>query len=78
MHFATFPLKLIKPCIIAGSPEGGTVLDPFGGSGTTGLMAARLNCNAALIEMSPEFVKMAKKRLENNLGMFADVEVVKP
>jgi DNA modification methylase len=40
-HFATFPPALIEPCILAGCPEGGTVLDPFGGAGTTGLVADR-------------------------------------
>src|SRR5690606_936757 len=41
-HFATFPPALIEPCILAGCPKGGTVLDPFGGAGTTGLVAEKL------------------------------------
>ena len=48
-HFATFPKDLIEPCIKAGCPEGGVVLDPFGGSGTTGIVAKSLNRTAILI-----------------------------
>jgi DNA modification methylase len=51
-HFATYPPELIEPCILAGSPPGGTVLDPFGGAGTTGLVADRLQRNAVLIELN--------------------------
>jgi DNA modification methylase len=50
-HFATFPPALIEPCILAGCPKGGTVLDPFAGAGTTGLVADRLQRNAILIEL---------------------------
>lgn len=63
-HFATFPPKLIEPCILAGCPEGGTVLDPFFGSGTTGEVATKNGCNCIGIELNPEYVKLAKKRLE--------------
>lgn len=62
-HFATFPPALIEPCILAGCPEGGTVLDPFGGAGTTGLVADRLGRNAVLIELNPEYASMAESRL---------------
>lgn len=72
-HFATFPPDLIEPCILAGCPKGGTVLDPFGGAGTTGLCADRLNRNAVLIELNPEYVQIAKRRLEGDVGMFAEV-----
>lgn len=61
-HFATFPEKLIEPCILAGCPEGGTVLDPFGGSGTTGRVATMHRRNAILIELNPEYIKLQKKR----------------
>lgn len=61
-HFATFPPKLIEPCILAGCPEGGTVLDPFGGSGTTGRVAIQNRRNAILIELNPEYVGLQKKR----------------
>lgn len=61
-HFATFPPDLIKPCILAGCPVGGTVLDPFGGSGTTGQVALELGRNAVLIELNPEYAKLAERR----------------
>ena len=62
-HFAVFPEALVEPCIFAGCPEGGTVLDPFGGSGTTGLVAQRNKRNAILIEINPLYVKIAKERV---------------
>jgi DNA modification methylase len=61
-HFATFPPALIQPCIRAGCPAGGTVLDPFGGSGTTGEVAASEGRKAILIELNPEYVTLANKR----------------
>jgi DNA modification methylase len=61
-HFATFPPDLIKPCILAGSRGGDMVLDPFGGSGTTGMVAIELGRNATLIELNPEYVAMARRR----------------
>ena len=67
-HFATFPKDLIEPCILAGCPEGGVVLDPFGGSGTTGLVAKANNRQAVLIELNPEYIKLAEDRLEQELG----------
>lgn len=74
-HFATYPPALIEPCILAGCPEGGTVLDPFGGAGTTGLVADRLKRNAVLCELNPEYVELARKRIEDDAGMLADVRV---
>jgi DNA modification methylase len=62
-HFATFPPALIEPCILAGCPEGGIVLDPFGGAGTTGLIAKQHDRDALLIELNPDYVKMAQRRL---------------
>src|SRR5690606_15683349 len=62
-HFATFPPDLIEPCILAGCPDGGVVLDPFGGAGTTGPVAERLGRNAVLIELNPEFAQMAVDRI---------------
>jgi DNA modification methylase len=62
-HFATFPPELIRPCILAASRPGGVVLDPFFGSGTTGLVAAQ-HCREYIgIEINPEYVKIAQKRL---------------
>jgi DNA modification methylase len=75
-HFATFPPALIEPCIKAGCPRGGTVLDPFGGAGTTGMVADRLGRDAILIELNPEYAAMAQRRIEGDAGMFADVGTV--
>jgi DNA modification methylase len=62
-HFAVFPPALIEPCIRAGSREGDTVLDPFGGSGTTALVALQYNRNAILCELNPTYAEMARKRI---------------
>lgn len=69
-HFATFPQELIVDCIKAGCPENGIVLDPFFGSGTTGVVAKKLNRNYIGIELNPKYVKIAEKRLYNEIGMF--------
>lgn len=63
-HFATFPEDLIEPCILAGSREGGAVLDPFCGSGTTGIVAVRHDRDFIGIELNPEFVEMSKRRID--------------
>ena len=62
-HFAVFPEKLAEPCVLAGCPEGGTVLDPFAGSGTTGVVAKRLRRNFTGIELNPEYREMALARI---------------
>lgn len=62
-HFATFPPDLIEPCILAGSPIGGLVLDPFGGAGTTALVAQRLGRSSVSFELNPKYVAMAEARL---------------
>lgn len=62
-HFATYPEKLIEPMIKAGCPEKGIVLDPFIGSGTTGVVALKLNRQFIGIELNPEYIKIAEKRL---------------
>ena len=72
-HFAVFPPDLITPCILAGCPESGTVLDPFGGAGTTGLVADRLGRNAILIEINNKFADIAKNRIFDDAPLFADV-----
>jgi DNA modification methylase len=69
-HFAVFPPKLIEPCIKAGCPEGGIVLDPFMGAGTTAVVARMLNRNFIGFELNKEYVEMANKRLYKELGMF--------
>jgi len=62
-HFATFPPALIEPCILAGCPKGGTVLDPFGGSGTTAEVALTNGRNVVLNELNPEYIKLAEARI---------------
>ena len=64
-HFATFPPALIEPCILAGSRLGDTVLDPFGGAGTTGLVAQQHGRNAVLTEINPEYAEIARRRIGN-------------
>lgn len=64
-HFATFPEKLIEPCIMAGCPEGGTVLDPFGGSGTTARVAIKNRRKAILIELNEEYIGLQNARTSN-------------
>lgn len=63
-HFATFPEELIEPCILAGCPEGGVVLDPFAGAGTTGVVAARGYRNFIGFEINPEYCEMAQNRID--------------
>lgn len=65
-HFATFPEALVEPCINAGCPIGGTVLDPFGGSGTVAKVARYLKRRAILIELNPVYISIAKERLRLN------------
>lgn len=67
-HFATFPTELARRCIAAGCPAGGTVLDPFGGAGTTGLVADRLQRDAILIELNPTYAAMAERRIKGDRG----------
>ena len=78
-HFATFPEALVTPCILAGSREGDTVLDPFNGSGTTGVVCVKLGRNYVETELNPEYVEMAEKRiadtrLELEYGIIAGQE----
>jgi len=63
-HFATFPIDLIEPCILAGCPKDGMVLDPFGGSGTTGYVADKNSRNAILVELNPEYINLAEERID--------------
>jgi DNA modification methylase len=64
-HFAVFPPDLVEPCILAGCPEGGIVLDPFMGAGTTALVAMQNNRNYIGIELNPSYVEIAERRLES-------------
>ena len=72
-HFATFPPALVEPCILAGCPVGGTVLDPFGGAGTTGLVAERLQRNSILIELNHGSVNIARNRIVAEAPLLAAV-----
>lgn len=69
-HFATFPEDLIVPCIKAGCPIDGLVLDPFMGAGTTALVARKLNRHFIGFELNPDYITIAEKRLKKELGMF--------
>jgi site-specific DNA-methyltransferase (adenine-specific) len=69
-HFATYPQRLVEQMIKAGCPEDGIVLDPFFGSGTTGIYARKSNRNFLGIELNPEYVKIAENRLYKEIGMF--------
>ena len=72
-HFATFPPELIEPCILAGCPEGGVVLDPFGGSGTTAVVANNHYRNAVLIELNRSYIAIMKKRLEEQGSILINI-----
>ena len=72
-HFATMPRDLAERCIKAGCPAGGHVLDPFGGAGTTGLVADRLGRNATLIEINPAYREMGEHRIRDDAPLFAEV-----
>jgi DNA modification methylase len=72
-HFATMPPDLVERCIKAGCAAGGQVLDPFGGAGTTGLVADRLGRHATLIELNSEYIAIAKRRIEGDAPLFCSV-----
>lgn len=74
-HFAVYPPELIEPCILAGSKEGDTVLDPFSGSGTTGEVALKHNRNYIGLELNPEYAEISRKRLIEAVGMFGEIVV---
>lgn len=75
-HFATYPKDLIEPCILAGCPEGGTVLDPFGGSGTTCIVSEENKRNSIMVELNPDYVEIAKNRIHKELGILGAVEIL--
>ena len=70
-HFATYPTKLVEPCILAGSRPGDVVLDPFTGSGTTAVVARRLGRRFVGIELNPAYCAMAVRRIEEQTPMLA-------
>jgi DNA modification methylase len=66
-HFAVYPETLIEPCVLAGCPVGGTVFDPFTGSGTTAVVALKNERNYIGTELNPEYVKIAENRIKEQL-----------
>jgi DNA modification methylase len=77
-HFATFPPKLIEPCILAGCPEGGAVLDPFAGAGTTGMVALQHGRSFVGCELNPVYAQMARDRIETAIRLGFRSPVVVP
>ena len=77
-HFATFPPDLIEPCILAGAPEGATVLDPFAGSGTTGMVALRHGRSFIGCELNPEYVELARHRIIDDAPLLNQPDEVVP
>ena len=75
-HFAVMPEALVEPCVLAGSQEGDTVLDPFTGSGTVAVVANRLGRNFVGTELNPEYGEIAKNRIKDSSPMFNEVEIV--
>lgn len=75
-HFATFPPELVERCLLAGCPPGGKVLDPFGGAGTTALVADRFGLDCDLIELNPAYADITEKRIRGEVPMFAEIEMV--
>ena len=76
-HFATMPEALAERCILAGCPVGGTVLDPFTGSGTTGVVAVRHGRSFVGIELNPAYAEMARKRIGGESPLFVQPPVVR-
>lgn len=70
-HFATYPIALIEPCILAGCPAGGAVLDPFCGAGTTGMAALKHGRDFIGIELKPEYIAIARARLMQRMPLLA-------
>jgi DNA modification methylase len=67
-HFAVMPEALVEPCVLAGSAVGGTVLDPFTGSGTVGVVSLRHQRNFIGVEINPEYAEIAKKRIDESIS----------
>ena len=68
-HFAVMPEALVEPCVLAGSKEGDTVLDPFAGSGTVGVVALRHQRNFVGVELNPDYAQMAANRIHDDAPM---------
>lgn len=76
-HFATFPPQLIEPCVKAGSKAGDTILDPFSGAGTTGLVAFQHEREFIGIELNPEYAEIAKRRIEHERNRTPLLEAIR-
>jgi DNA modification methylase len=74
-HFAVMPPKLVAPCILAGCPEGGTVLDPFVGSGTVIAVAQQHGRSGVGIDLNPEYLELARERIERTPGALFATEI---
>jgi DNA modification methylase len=74
-HFATYPVELVRPCILAGSEPGDTVLDPFSGAGTTGVEALSLGRDYIGVELNPEYARLSAERIEKSGGMFVSIDL---
>lgn len=72
-HFATMPEDLVEPCIRAGCPEGGLVLDPFSGAGTVGVVAAKLQRRYVGVELNADYIDIARKRIAGIAPLFNQV-----
>lgn len=77
-HFATFPPALVEPCVLAGCPIDGTVLDPFSGAGTTGVVALRSQRNYIGCELNPVYAAISEARIREDAPMLNDVSVAHP
>jgi len=75
-HFATFPPKLVEPCILAGCPDGGLVYDPFGGAMTTAMVAQRLGRNFLACELNPDYAEMGRQRVLYDNPMFNECTLI--
>lgn len=76
-HFATYPPELIEPCVLAGSREGDWVLDPFSGSGTTGVVALANGRNYVGCELNPDYADISLNRIQDSVGIFGEISVEK-
>jgi site-specific DNA-methyltransferase (cytosine-N4-specific) len=75
-HPAMMPEELVRRCIVCSTAAGDTILDPFGGSGTTAIVADRIGRSAILIELNPAFAHVSHRRIERDAGMMAQIEIV--
>lgn len=77
-HYATFPPELVERCLRAGCPPGGIVLDPFGGAGTVGLVADRMQINSVLIELNQESIDIAAERIRRDSSLLSQISTTTP